>query len=95
MMDLIILQAQTAVGAAIQIILMLLGAGLIAVLTTHFYLKSKYGKEISSLQEKLDASRREEARLKRELTEAENALVEKTEQLEKLEGAAKKKPAKS
>lgn len=90
MMDLIILQAQTTVGAAIQIILMLLGAGLIAMITTHFYLKSKYSKEISSLQEKLDASKRDEVRLKRELTEAENALAEKAEQLEKMEGAAKK-----
>jgi len=82
MMDLIILQAQTAVGAAIQIILMLLGAGLIAVLTTYFYLKSKYGKEILSLQEKLDTSKREEARLRQELSEAEKALAEKTEQME-------------
>lgn len=81
-MDLIILQAQTAVGAAIQIILMLLGAGLIAVITTYLYSKTKFQKEISGLQEKLDASSREVARLRRELSEAEKSLAEKTEQLE-------------
>jgi len=88
-MELIILQAQTAVGAAIQIVLMLLGAGLIAGITIYLYAKSKYGKVISSLQEKLDTSQRAEARLGRELAEAEKALAEKTEQLEKMEAAAK------
>jgi predicted flap endonuclease-1-like 5' DNA nuclease len=82
MMDLIILQAQTAVGAAIQIILMLLGAGLIAVITTYLYSKSKFQKEISSLRNKLDTSNREVARLNRELSETKKSLAEKTEQLE-------------
>jgi len=89
-MDLVILQAQTAVGAAIQIILIILGAGLISVITTYLYSKSKFNKEISKLQEKIDASSRAEARLGRELSEAQNALAEKTEQLEKMEGAAQK-----
>ncbi|MEN8201683.1 MAG: hypothetical protein ABFS28_03745 [Bacteroidota bacterium] len=89
-MDIVILQAQTAVGAAIQIVLMLLGAGLIAVITTYLYSKSKFGKEISSLQEKLEASRREEVRLGRELSEKEKALAEKAGQLEEMEREAKK-----
>jgi predicted flap endonuclease-1-like 5' DNA nuclease len=88
MMDLIILQAQTAAGAAIQIILMLLGAGLIAVITTYRYTKSKYANEISDLKEKLDVSGREITRLNSELSEAEKALAEKSKQMEhKLEEA--------
>jgi len=82
MMDLIILQAQTAAGAAIQIILMLLGAGLIAAVTTYLYMHTKFRRELTSLQGKLDASDREIERLNGKLSEAEQALAEKTEQLE-------------
>ena len=70
-MHLTILQTQTASGAAIEIILMLLGAGIISAVTTYLFAKSKFQGIISTLQLKLD--------------EARKKLENKTDQYENLE----------
>jgi predicted flap endonuclease-1-like 5' DNA nuclease len=93
----VILQTQSTAGAALEIIIMLLGAAIIGVLTTYFYMKSKYQKIINSLEAKLNEAQRENSRLNSEL-DAKNDqyqnLEKKYEELLKKEENLKKAASK-
>jgi len=84
-MDMVILQTQSTAGAALEIIVMLLGAALIGVLTTYFYMKSRYQKTINTLQSKLEEAEKSKDRLNEDLKAAQKELAEKSDQNEKLQ----------
>lgn len=77
-----ILQTQSTTGAALEIIVMLLGAALIGVLTTYFFMKNKYDKIIHSLQSELEQTVKERDKLSAELTVVNQDLDKKTKELE-------------
>lgn len=81
----VILQTQSTAGAALEIIVMLLGAALIGVLTTYFYMKSRYQKTINTLQSKLEEAEKSKDRLNEDLKAAQKELAEKSDQNEKLQ----------
>jgi len=81
----VILQTQSTAVAALEIIVMLLGAAIIGVLTTYFYMKSKYQKAINALQSKLEEAEKSRDRLNEELNAAKKELAEKSDQYEKLQ----------
>lgn len=83
-MYLVLLQTQSTAGAALEIIVMLLGAALIGVLTTYFFMKSKYDKIISSLQSELEASEKARAQLNSDLSAVKQELSKKEGEFEKL-----------
>ncbi|MGC9343486.1 MAG: hypothetical protein ACP5E3_12350, partial [Bacteroidales bacterium] len=80
----VILQTQPTVGAALEIIIMLLGAAIIGVLTTYFFMKSKYDKIIHSLESELESTQKERDRLNVELSNTKQELAAKNEQFEEL-----------
>ena len=84
-MYLILLQSQSATGAAFEIIFMLVGAAIIGVVATYIYCKSKYSKEISLLNSQLEESRELNEKSKKELDDLNRELVHKNEQLDQLE----------
>lgn len=92
-----ILQTQSTTGAALEIIVMLLGAAIIGVLTTYYFMKSKYQKIIDSLESKLDESEREKSRLQSDLSLKNDELEKlrlKYDELLKKEENLKKTAAK-
>ncbi|MEN8229614.1 MAG: hypothetical protein ABFS38_15745 [Bacteroidota bacterium] len=84
-MYLVILQAQSTAGAALAIIVMLLGAAIIGVVTTYLYTKSKFQKTISDLNAKLDASEKAKVNMSEEVNTAERELKKKSDQYDELE----------
>ncbi len=102
-MYLVLLQAQTTGGAALEIIVMLLGAAIIGVVTTYFYMKSVYRRKINDLESKLDAAEKAKSQLNADLQQAQKELADTKQQLDDLqqkvedllaeEGALKKKAA--
>lgn len=83
-MYMVLLQTQSTAAAALEIIVMLLGAAIIGVLTTYFYMRSRYQKTISSLQSDLEASEKSKSQLSNELTAVRQELSKKDDQIEKL-----------
>jgi predicted nucleic acid-binding Zn-ribbon protein len=63
---------------------MLLGAALIGVLTTYFFLKAKYTKIIDELEGKLETAKREAADLKSELSSVQEELDGVKKELEEV-----------
>ena len=84
-MYLVILQAQSTSGAALEIILMLLGAAIIGVVTTYLYTKSKFQNTISNLNSKLDESEKTKNKMSEEVKTAERDLVQKSDQYDELD----------
>jgi predicted flap endonuclease-1-like 5' DNA nuclease len=84
-MYLVLLQTPSTGGAALEIIVMLLGAAMIGVVTTYFYMKSKYQKTISTLQSKLEEAEKSKDRLNETLQAAQKELAEKSDQYAKLQ----------
>jgi predicted flap endonuclease-1-like 5' DNA nuclease len=84
-MYLVILQTQSTGGAALEIIVMLLGAAIIGVLTTYFFMKSRYQQTIKELQSKLVEAERSKDRLNEELMDARKQLDEKNRQYSELD----------
>jgi len=80
----VILQTQSTTGAALEIIIMLLGAAIIGVLTTYFFMKSKYDKIISSLESELEVTKKEKEQLINELSALRQDLETKNKQIEEL-----------
>jgi cell division protein FtsL len=85
----LIVLLQSTAGAAFQIILMLLGSALIGILTTYFFMKSKYTKIITELEEKLEASKKKNNQLESEVSDLKDDLKAKDEELEKLKKQGK------
>jgi ferritin-like protein len=71
--------AKTTTGAVIEIIIMLLVAGIIAFLTAYFYYRSVYLKRIGILEEEKKALERQVISREREIAE----LTDKITELEK------------
>ena len=102
-MDMVLLQTQTAGGAALEIIVMLLGAAIIGVLTTYFYMKSVCRKQVRELEQQLQKAEKEKAGLESDLRTSRdqlNAVKEQYTELEKKynallkeEGSLKKEAA--
>jgi predicted flap endonuclease-1-like 5' DNA nuclease len=84
-MYLVLLQTPSTGGAALEIIVMLLGAAIIGVVTTYFYMKSKYQKTISTLQSKLEEAEKSKDRLNEDLQAAQKELAEKSDQYAELQ----------
>jgi peptidoglycan hydrolase CwlO-like protein len=84
-MNFIILQSQTMGSAALEIILMLLGAGLIAAITTYLYCKAKFGKEISQLKLELGQRDKKIRNLEEELDKARGGIAEKDREISRVE----------
>lgn len=84
-MYLVILQAQSTAGAALAIIVMLLGAAIIGVVTTYLFTKSKYQSKISTLNEKLEATEKDRERMREELVTARNELAKENDRYKELE----------
>ncbi len=84
-MHLIILQSQTMGSAALEIILMLLGAGIIAAITTYLYCKSKFGKEISQLKLELEQSQMRFIEMEEEVKMLKKTISEKDSRISQLE----------
>jgi predicted flap endonuclease-1-like 5' DNA nuclease len=84
-MHLIILQSQTIGSATFEIVVMLLGAGIIAAITTYLYCKAKYGKEIRQLNLELDKSLATVKQLEEKLAESSSALKQKDVSISQLE----------
>ena len=78
--------AQTKTGTAIEIIVLLLIAGLIAYLTSYLYYKSVYSKKIAALEAEKNDLNSKINRLNNEISNLEKELEEK----EKEEGKGKK-----
>jgi len=68
--------AKTTTGAAIEIIIIILVAGLIAFLTAYFYYKSVYTKKIKILEDEKSGLENRIRSLERELDELK-ATIEK------------------
>jgi predicted flap endonuclease-1-like 5' DNA nuclease len=84
-MYLVLLQTQTTGGAALEIIVMLLGAAVIGVVTTYFYMKSVSRRKISDLETKLDAAEKSKSQLKADLLQAQNELGDTKQRLDDLQ----------
>jgi hypothetical protein len=80
----ILLQSQSTAGAAVIIIVMLLGAAIIGVLTTYFFMKSKYQKIIHELESKLEATEKANVKLTNELAVVKQDLVAKSKEFNQL-----------
>ncbi len=93
-MYLVILQTQSTAGAALEIIVMLLGAAIIGVVTTYFYMKSKYQQTINTLESKLEAAERSKVHLREELASVKNELASVKEELEEKKKESEKAAAK-
>lgn len=83
-MYLVLLQTQSTAGAALEIIVMLLGAAIIGVVTTYFYMKSKYQQTVNTLESKLEAAEKSKVQLREELESVKKELEEKSKETEKL-----------
>jgi predicted flap endonuclease-1-like 5' DNA nuclease len=84
-MYLVLLQTQSTGGAALEIIVMLLGAAIIGVVTTYFYMKSRYRQTIKELQSKLVEAEKSKDRASEELRDAQKQLEEKNKQYTELD----------
>jgi len=78
------LLAQTRTGAIIEIIIMLLIAGIIAYLTAYYYYKPIYTKRINKLETDILDLEKENNGLKSDLVAMEENLKKKDEELKKI-----------
>jgi predicted flap endonuclease-1-like 5' DNA nuclease len=83
-MYLVLLQTQSAGGAALEIIVMLLGAAIIGVVTTYFYMRSKYQQTIKELQSRLEDAEKSKLSVSDELRDLKREMAEKEIQYEEL-----------
>jgi len=67
--------AQTKTGAIIEIIILLLVAGIIAFLTAYFYYKPIYLKKIHELEQKNEGLQNEVSSLRSEITGLEDKIA--------------------
>jgi predicted flap endonuclease-1-like 5' DNA nuclease len=79
-MYLVLLQTQSSAGAALEIIVMLLGAAIIGVVTTVFYMKSKYKQTINTLESKLEAAEKSKDLFREELASVKKELEQLRQQ---------------
>ncbi len=84
-MYLILLQSQTASGAAFEIIFMLAGAAIIGIVATYLFCKSKFSKEISFLNSELEKAVKSNSGLHKKMLELKSDNSLKNEQLDLLE----------
>ena len=84
-MFLVLLQTQSTGGAALEIIVMLLGAAIIGVLTTYFYMRSNYKRKIQDLEDQLQKAANEKTRLEGELNTARKEVETAKQQFTDLE----------
>jgi uncharacterized protein YlxW (UPF0749 family) len=84
MITLISLVAQTKTGAIVEIIILLLIAGLIAYLTAYYYYKPIYLKKIALLEDEKDSLNKKVNSLDAEISQLENKII-------KMEKEAKEK----
>jgi cell division protein FtsB len=70
------LLATTKSGAVIEIIILLLVAGLIAFLTSYFYYKSVYIKKINALEEEKKTLEKQNSNLGAEITDLKSRIAE-------------------
>lgn len=84
-MYLILLQSQTAAGAAFEIIFMLAGAAIIGIVATYLYCKSKFLKEILFLKAELEKAVKSNSGLHKKIFELKSENSLKNEQLDLLE----------
>ena len=84
-MYLVLLQTQSTGGAALEIIAMLLGAAIIGVVTTYFYMKSTCRQKVNDLESKLDTAGKTNHQLHTDLQSARKELADMKQQLEALQ----------
>lgn len=84
-MNFILLQSPSATSAAFEIILMLTGAAFIGIITTYFYCKAKFGKEINLLNTALSESAKSKGEIENQLASLKEEMKEKNDRLEALE----------
>ena len=85
------LLVQTRTTAALTIIIMLLGAGLIGYLTTYFYYKSVYTRKINALEKEIGDLNSRIIRLNSDKGDLEKRLKSLEEDLAKMKDKNKKK----
>lgn len=84
MNNLMIIAAQSKMGATIEIIFMLLGAGIIGYLTSWFYYKSIYEKKIMLLEVEKDSLNNQIVNLKDDKNKLIKSISEKDKRIEQL-----------
>lgn len=82
MTTLISILAQTSTGAIIQIIILLLVAGLIAYLTAYFYYKPIYLRKIEALEDEKKDLQRQVSGLQNDLSDLVKEVAELKKKLE-------------